>query len=236
MTKMNNPKFTTPSGDTAPRQVWQQTVDAVLAQTKSQAAGLSSADAAERLNSCGPNALPEKKGKPAWLRFLAHFNDVLIYVLLAAAALRLVSGGMAGLELILSVFIACSGAALLYALIAQRRSGAFAPTALLVPVCFLVVQLIVTYRANARDSVLGHFYVELLLLAALCLASLYLAAFAYRCGAPRSFAPAAHLALTLAAACCVDMALARRFAGLAACLGAALLLLAYLEAAGDFEG
>ena len=128
---------------------------------------------------------------------------------------------MAGLELLLSEFLACSGAALLYALIAQRRSGAFAPTALLVPVCFLVVQLIVTYRANARDSVLGHFYVELLLLAALCLASLYLAAFAYRCGAPRSFAPAAHLALTLAAACCVDMALARRFAGLAACLGAA---------------
>mgnify|MGYP002561494297 CR=1 FL=1 len=153
------------------------------------------------------------------------------FLLLAAAALRLVSGGMAGLELILSVFLACSGAALLYALIAQRRSGAFAPTALLVPVCFLVVQLIVTYRANARDSVLGHFYVELLLLAALCLASLYLAAFAYRCGAPRSFAPAAHLALTLAAACCVDMALARRFAGLAACLGAALLLLACLEAA-----
>ena len=158
------------------------------------------------------------------------------FLLLAAAALRLVSGGMAGLELILSVFLACSGAAVLYALIAQRRSGAFAPTALLMPVCFLVVQLIVTYRANARDSVLGHFYVELLLLAALCLASLYLAAFAYRCGAPRSFAPAAHLALTLAAACCVDMALARRLDGLAACLGAALLLLAYLEAAGDFEG
>ena len=137
---------------------------------------------------------------------------------------------------VLGGFLLLAAAALLYALIAQRRSGAFAPTALLVPVCFLVVQLIVTYRANARDSVLGHFYVELLLLAALCLASLYLAAFAYRCGAPRSFAPAAHLALTLAAACCVDMALARRFAGLAACLGAALLLLAYLEAAGDFEG
>ena len=67
----------------------------------------------------------------------------------------------------LSIYASCSGAALLYALIAQRRSGAFAPTALLVPVCFLVVQLIVTYRANARDSVLGHFYVELLLLAAL---------------------------------------------------------------------
>ena len=109
------------------------------------------------------------------------------FLLLAAAALRLVSGGMAGLELILSVFLACSGAALLYALIAQRRSGAFAPTALLVPVCFLVVQLIVTYRANARDSVLGHFYVELLLLAALCLASLQPAAFAYRWRRPAAW-------------------------------------------------
>lgn len=105
MTKMNNPKFTTPSGDTAPRQVWQQTVDAVLAQTKSQAAGLSSADAAERLNTCGPNALPEKKGKPGWLRFLAHFNDVLIYVLLAAAALTAIMGHWVDTTVILGVTV-----------------------------------------------------------------------------------------------------------------------------------
>ncbi|PLL57519.1 carbonate dehydratase, partial [Klebsiella pneumoniae] len=102
---MNNPKFTTPSGDTAPRQVWQQTVDAVLAQTKSQAAGLSSADAAERLNTCGPNALPEKKGKPGWLRFLAHFNDVLIYVLLAAAALTAIMGHWVDTLVILGVTV-----------------------------------------------------------------------------------------------------------------------------------
>ncbi|SLO45358.1 cation-transporting P-type ATPase [Klebsiella pneumoniae] len=105
MTKMNNPKFTPPSGDTAPRQVWQQTVDAVLAQTKSQAAGLSSADAAERLNTCGPNALPEKKGKPGWLRFLAHFNDVLIYVLLAAAALTAIMGHWVDTLVILGVTV-----------------------------------------------------------------------------------------------------------------------------------
>ncbi|MDS0516562.1 HAD-IC family P-type ATPase [Klebsiella pneumoniae] len=105
MTKMNNPKFTTPSGNTAPRQVWQQTVDAVLAQTKSQAAGLSSADAAERLNTCGPNALPEKKGKPGWLRFLAHFNDVLIYVLLAAAALTAIMGHWVDTLVILGVTV-----------------------------------------------------------------------------------------------------------------------------------
>ncbi len=158
------------------------------------------------------------------------------FLLIASAALRLAGGEGSGLSLILAVFLACSGAALLYALAAQRRSGAFAPAALLVPVCFLVVQLIVTYRANARESVPGHYYVEILLLAALCLASLYLAAFAYRSGAPRSFAPAAHLSLTLLAACCVDMALAHRFDGLAACVGAALLLIAFLSAAGDFEG
>lgn len=158
------------------------------------------------------------------------------FLLLAAAALRFVRGGMTGAALLLTVFLACSGAALLYALIALRRGGSFVPVALLVPVCYLVVQLIVAYRANARESVLLHFYVEVLLLAALSLAALYLAAFAYRCGAPRSFAPAAHMALTLDAAWCVDMALERRLDGLAACLGAALLLLAFLEAAGDFEG
>ncbi|MFO6285443.1 cation-transporting P-type ATPase, partial [Pseudomonas aeruginosa] len=59
---------------------------------QAQRAGLRSADAAERLNTCGPNALPEKKGKPGWLRFLAHFNDVLIYVLLAGAAVTTFTG------------------------------------------------------------------------------------------------------------------------------------------------
>ncbi|WP_261797591.1 cation-transporting P-type ATPase, partial [Klebsiella pneumoniae] len=92
MTKTIKTNNTTPSGDAAPRRAYQQTVDAVLAQNKSHANGLSSAEAAERLKTFGPNALPEKKGKPDWLRFLAHFNDVLIFVLLAAAALTAVMG------------------------------------------------------------------------------------------------------------------------------------------------
>ena len=158
------------------------------------------------------------------------------FLLLASAALRLVSSGMAGLDLILAVFLAVSAAALLYALAALRREGSFAPAALLVPVCYLVVQLIVTYRTNARDSVLLHFYPQLLALAALCLAALYLAAFAYRCGSPRQFSAAARMALVLSTACCADMALSHRLDGLAACLGAALVLAAFLEAAGDFEG
>ena len=149
---------------------------------------------------------------------------------LAAAALALVTGGRSAVDLLLAVFLACSGAALLYVLIAQRREGAFAPVALLLPTCYLVVQLIVTYRSNARDSVL------LLAVAALCLASLYLAAFAFHSGSPRSFSLCAHTALTLVSGGCVDAVLSRRLDLLAAFLGAALLLIAFLEAAGDFEG
>jgi magnesium-transporting ATPase (P-type) len=46
-----------------------------------------------------------EKGKPAWLRFLAHFNDVLIYVLLAAAVLTAVMGHWVDTLVILGVAV-----------------------------------------------------------------------------------------------------------------------------------
>ncbi|MCI1031066.1 cation-transporting P-type ATPase [Raoultella terrigena] len=105
MTKKINPRNTPPSGEAASRQAYQQTVAEVLAQQESRAEGLTSAQAAERLESWGPNALPEKKGKPGWLRFLAHFNDVLIFVLLAAAALTAVMGHWVDTLVILGVTV-----------------------------------------------------------------------------------------------------------------------------------
>lgn len=157
-------------------------------------------------------------------------------LLLAAALLRFVFGGMAGLDLILAVFLALSGASLFYVLFSLRRTSDFAAVALLVPVCYLVVQVIVTYRANARESVLLYFYVALLALAALCLAALSLAAFAYRSGAPRRFVPMSQLSIVLLGALSVDLALAHDLADLLAAVGAALLLAAFLKAGGDFEG
>ncbi len=47
--------------------------------------GLSDAEAAERLVRHGRNSLPERPGKPAWLRFLLQFHQPLIYILLAAS-------------------------------------------------------------------------------------------------------------------------------------------------------
>ena len=105
MTKKINPRNTPPSGEAASRQAYQQTVAEVLAQKESHAEGLTSAQAAERLESWGPNALPEKKGKPGWLRFLAHFNDVLIFVLLAAAALTAIMGHWVDTLVILGVTV-----------------------------------------------------------------------------------------------------------------------------------
>ncbi|MGC0092895.1 HAD-IC family P-type ATPase, partial [Enterobacter asburiae] len=90
-----------PSGGLA----YQQTTEQVLAHMKSQASGLDRAEAQARLQKHGPNALPEKKGKPAWLRFLAHFNDVLIYVLLAAAVLTAIMGHWVDTLVILGVAV-----------------------------------------------------------------------------------------------------------------------------------
>ncbi|MEQ6898745.1 HAD-IC family P-type ATPase [Microbacterium sp. KR10-403] len=65
-----------------------QTVDDVVVALDADLAGLSSAQAGARLAEGGPNLLPEPKRKPALVRFLLHFNDTLIYILLGAAVIK----------------------------------------------------------------------------------------------------------------------------------------------------
>ncbi|WP_080796293.1 cation-translocating P-type ATPase [Corynebacterium pacaense] len=60
----------------------------VLAGLGSGMDGLSSPDAERAVADFGPNALPVSAPLPAWRRFISHFDDVLIYILLAAAALK----------------------------------------------------------------------------------------------------------------------------------------------------
>ncbi len=67
--------------------------------------GLSSAAAADRLEAHGPNLLPEPRRKPAILRFLAHFNDTLIYILLGAAAVKAIMQDWLDFWVIMSVAI-----------------------------------------------------------------------------------------------------------------------------------
>ena len=73
--------------------------------------GLSEKDADERLIKFGENVLPEKKKESRLLRFLKHFNDILIYVLLVAAIVTAVLGHWADTIVIVIVAIvnACIG-------------------------------------------------------------------------------------------------------------------------------
>lgn len=80
-------------------------VDEVAAALRTSADGLSSDEAGRRLDAVGPNVLPEAKRTPAWLRFLSHFNDTLIYILLAAAAIKAVMADWLDVWVILAVAI-----------------------------------------------------------------------------------------------------------------------------------
>lgn len=61
------------------------TVDAALTSVGATQSGLTSTEAKQRLTEHGPNRLPEAPKRSNLLRFLSHFNNVLIYVLLGAA-------------------------------------------------------------------------------------------------------------------------------------------------------
>ena len=51
--------------------------------------GLDAAEAAERLRTYGPNRLPQGKKQGPLMRFLAQFNNILVYVLLTAGFIKL---------------------------------------------------------------------------------------------------------------------------------------------------
>ncbi|BBX15457.1 carbonate dehydratase [Mycolicibacterium duvalii] len=65
----------------------------ILAALRTTAAGLQSADAQARLAETGPNRLPAPPHRSPLVRFLAQFNNVLIYILIAAAVLKAILGG-----------------------------------------------------------------------------------------------------------------------------------------------
>ena len=66
--------------------------DEALDQLQVTAAGLGSEEATGRLRAHGPNRLPEAPRQNSLLRFLAHFHNVLIYVLLGAAVITAALG------------------------------------------------------------------------------------------------------------------------------------------------
>lgn len=89
------------------RQDWHHiSMEAVLAELGTRSAGLSQAEAQARLESHGPNRLPQAPRRSLLVRFLLQFHNILIYVLLGSA---LITGWLqhwADTAVILAVVIA----------------------------------------------------------------------------------------------------------------------------------
>ncbi|MGF6861693.1 magnesium-transporting ATPase (P-type) [Rhodobacteraceae bacterium MBR-64] len=79
--------------------------DVVLENLGATMAGLSVEDAARRLAEHGPNRLPEPPKRNPALRFLAHFHNVLIYVLLGSSVVTAALGHWIDTGVILAVVI-----------------------------------------------------------------------------------------------------------------------------------
>ncbi len=77
------------ASDTAERSIpYRQSVDDVVAALRTDARrGLTEDDARRRLEQYGRNELAAEQPVPAWRRFLAQFQDVLVILLLIATAI-----------------------------------------------------------------------------------------------------------------------------------------------------
>jgi P-type Ca2+ transporter type 2C len=64
-------------------------IEVIAALQVDPAAGLSAARARELLDANGPNALPEEKAKPGWLRFLDQYRSYMQIILLVSAVVSL---------------------------------------------------------------------------------------------------------------------------------------------------
>jgi magnesium-transporting ATPase (P-type) len=81
-------------------------VATVLDALRTTVGGLDAAEAGARLKSHGPNRLPSPPRRSALMRFLAQFDNLLIYVLLASAAVTALLGHAVDTAVILAVVLA----------------------------------------------------------------------------------------------------------------------------------
>ena len=79
--------------------------DAVKRLDTNTAKGLDTNEASQRLTKYGPNRLPEGKKQSAFMRFLHQFNNILVYVLLAAGFVKMMVGLWLDSAIILGVVI-----------------------------------------------------------------------------------------------------------------------------------
>ena len=85
------------------------TVETALERLNTTGAGLSSSEAARRIEAHGLNALPSVARNALWQRLMEQFNNLLIYVLLAAATVTAALGHAIDTAVILGVVVINGG-------------------------------------------------------------------------------------------------------------------------------
>ncbi|MDO5617640.1 cation-translocating P-type ATPase [Kocuria sp.] len=95
-----------PGTETAAEHPWAASSSEVLEAFDSADSGLTTDQVQKRIQRHGRNELPQAKSEPAWRRFLRQFQDVLIYILLAAALLKAVSSDWVDFTVIMVVILA----------------------------------------------------------------------------------------------------------------------------------
>ncbi|ABC33475.1 Cation transport ATPase [Hahella chejuensis KCTC 2396] len=81
-------------------------IDSTLEQLQTSTTGLTQADASLRLAAYGPNRLPQIARRNSLIRFLQHFHNILIYVLIGSAVVTAVLSHWVDSGVILAVVIA----------------------------------------------------------------------------------------------------------------------------------
>ncbi len=91
--------------------VWVTSREEALTRLQASPQGLAEAEARQRLERFGPNRLKEKLKRPAWMKFLDQFKNLLVIVLIGAAVLAGAIGEIkdAVVIMIVVLFNACLG-------------------------------------------------------------------------------------------------------------------------------
>jgi magnesium-transporting ATPase (P-type) len=96
----------TSSSSTTEARAWHALeADAALAALETGKEGLSEDEAKARLDKYGPNRLPPPARRSALMRFLLQFHNVLIYVLIASAAITTLLGHLVDASVIAGVIL-----------------------------------------------------------------------------------------------------------------------------------
>jgi Mg2+-importing ATPase len=91
------------SGEPAPDQIWGEPASRLLARLKTKIEGLTTAEFKSRLASYGENNASDVKTVPLWRQFLVRFENPLMIILLIAASVSALTGGVAGFVVIVVI-------------------------------------------------------------------------------------------------------------------------------------